>query len=275
MACFRVAYGTARVHLYRFTISIQNSFSNAGSAARAKAAHESKGKTMTSKAKSKSGRATDKSDAAKPSNPNAMTLTQPDGKSRERLLAELGFSTLAANADTARTYAKGMAGELHFKDSVAVMREKAEQVQRGDLSEAEATLTAQAVTLDAIFNALARRAALNMGEYMGACETYLRLALKAQAQCRATLETLAEVKYPKAATFVRQQNVAYQQQVNNNAANKESTTPAHAHGKNTTSSNELIKEPANATLDARGTTAAIGVNSPLETVGAVNGRTDD
>ena len=66
-----------------------------------------------------------------------------------------------------------------------------------------------------IFNALAQRAALNMGEHMGACETYIRMVLRAQSQCRATIETLAEVKYPKAATFVRQQNVAYQQQVNN------------------------------------------------------------
>lgn len=277
MACFRVAYGTARVHLYRFTISIQNSFSNAGSAARAKAAHESKGKTMTSKAKSKSGRATDKSDAAKPSNPNAMTLTQPDGKSRERLLAELGFSTLAANADTARTYAKGMAGELHFKDSVAVMREKAEQVQRGDLSEAEATLTAQAVTLDAIFNALARRAALNMGEYMGACETYLRLALKAQAQCRATLETLAEVKYPKAATFVRQQNVAYQQQVNNcdkESGNLETNTRTPARGKSANQSNELLGVQHGERMDGRTTGTAGGTYQGMATVGAINRPTD-
>ena len=31
-----------------------------------------------------------------------------------------------------------------------------------------------------------RRASLNIGEYMNAAETYLRLALRAQAQCRAT-----------------------------------------------------------------------------------------
>jgi hypothetical protein len=52
-------------------------------------------------------------------------------------------------------------------------------VQSGDLSAVEATLTAQAAALNAIFSELARRAALNMGEYLPATETYLRLALKA------------------------------------------------------------------------------------------------
>ena len=73
-----------------------------------------------------------------------------------------------------------------------------------------------------------------MGEHLNATETYMRLALKAQTQCRSTLETLAEVKYPKAATFVRQQNVAYQQQINNGDPangnkNTSTRTPAHAH----------------------------------------------
>lgn len=149
---------------------------------------------------------------------NLLQVMDEKGKSRERLLAEVGFSPCGASANTARTYAMDFAGELHITEAITVLQSKAAKVQGGDLSDVEATLTAQAVALDAIFNALAKRAAQNMGQYMGACETYMRLALKAQAQCRATLETLAEVKSPKAATFVRQQNVAYQQQVNNESA---------------------------------------------------------
>lgn len=42
------------------------------------------------------------------------------------------------------------------------------------------------------------------------------MALKAQAQCRATLETLAEIKNPQPTAFLRQANIAYgPQQVNN------------------------------------------------------------
>ena len=61
----------------------------------------------------------------------------------------------------------------------------------GDMRGVETMLTAQAVALNTIFSELARRAAVNMGELLTATETYMRMALKAQTQCRATLETLA------------------------------------------------------------------------------------
>lgn len=222
---------------------------------------------MASKGKSKIG-------AVVASDPNTLTIKGVEGKSRERLLTEVAFSPFSTNADTARKFAKQTMGDLHLGESVAVLREKAELVQRGDLSEVEATLTAQAVALDSIFNSLATRAALNAGEYMGACETYLRLALKAQAQCRATLETLAEVKYPRAPTFVRQQNVAYQQQVNNGGgapANEGASTRKSAHGKYQNQSNELLEAQDGERLDSRAKGAAISSDSHVEAVGAVYG----
>ena len=42
-----------------------------------------------------------------------------------------------------------------------------------------------------MFRELARRASVNMGQYTEATETYLKWALKAQSQSRATMETLA------------------------------------------------------------------------------------
>jgi mRNA-degrading endonuclease RelE of RelBE toxin-antitoxin system len=65
-----------------------------------------------------------------------------------------------------------------------------------------------------IFTRLSLRAHNNFGQYMKAAETYLRLALKAQSQCRATLETLAEIKNPR--PYI-QNNRAEYQQVNNGA----------------------------------------------------------
>src|SRR4051794_3522248 len=49
---------------------------------------------------------------------------------------------------------------------------------RGNLTALADTLTAQALALDTIFNEMARRAALNMDEYLNAAESYLRLGLK-------------------------------------------------------------------------------------------------
>jgi hypothetical protein len=50
---------------------------------------------------------------------------------------------------------------------------------------------------------------------MDAADRYLRLALKAQAQAVRTIEALGELKNPRPVTFVRQANVAHNQQVNN------------------------------------------------------------
>jgi hypothetical protein len=62
------------------------------------------------------------------------------------------------------------------------------------------TLAAQAITLDNMFTEFARRACLNMGEYVNATDTYARLALKAQSNCRATLEALAKFHQPREQT---------------------------------------------------------------------------
>jgi hypothetical protein len=52
-----------------------------------------------------------------------------------------------------------------------------------------------------------------LSTHMDQKEQYLRLALKAQSQCRATIETLAVLKNPP--VFTRQANIAGQQVVNN------------------------------------------------------------
>jgi hypothetical protein len=152
-----------------------------------------------------------------------------------------------------------------------VVREKASAVQAGNLAGLEETLTAQLVALDSIFNEMARRAALNTGEYISAAETYLRLGLKAQAQCRATLQTLFEVKNPQPVAFVKQANIANgPQQVNNGVATR---PPPHA-GISTSQSNELLELSHEQRLDTGTAGTAGGTHPRLETVGAVV-RTED
>jgi hypothetical protein len=143
------------------------------------------------------------------------TTTEIETVSQERKIATVSLCPLMLNARTAIGFSTGLFGEPDIAESMVVLRDKVRQIQAGDLSEIEATLAAQAITLNSIFNEMARRAAANMGQNLQLTESYLRMALKAQAQSRATMETLAEVKYPKAPTFVKQQNNAYQQQVNN------------------------------------------------------------
>jgi hypothetical protein len=74
-------------------------------------------------------------------------------------------------------------------------------------------LMIQAHTLDAIFNNLAQRAA--SAKLLSQLEQYMRLALKAQSQCRATLESLAAIKNPPI-VYAKQANIANgPQQINN------------------------------------------------------------
>lgn len=70
----------------------------------------------------------------------------------------------------------------------------------GDIAMASKMLAAQAVTLDSMFAELARRSAMNMGDYINAAERYGRLALKAQSNCRTTLEALAKLHQPREQT---------------------------------------------------------------------------
>ena len=205
--------------------------------------------------------------------PKVLRVNEEAGVSRALKIAKLSLDSTVTNAQTATLFSRHSFGEIGFTESAKVMREKANLIKAGDLSELEDTLTAQAATLDAMFNELARRAALNMGTHLGATETYLRLALKAQGQCRSTLETLAEVKYPKAAaTFIRQANIAGQQQVNNGELRNNPMT--HAHEKTINQSNELLSEQTNAPLDTAGPGASSRFDSKLEAVGAIN-RTKD
>jgi len=200
---------------------------------------------MTNK-KFKTGAAT-KAAQTEPDKSNVLQVTLKKGQTMEHQLAELGLSPCALNAHTAAMFAQGAFGKIGVSEAFAVMLDKATRTEAGDLSELEATLTAQAATLDAVFNEMARRAALNMGQHLDATEKYMRLALKAQGQCRATAETLAEIKFPRSATFIKQANIAGQQQVNNGQAGIEGHRIAPEKTINPT--NELLTKGIHATLD--------------------------
>lgn len=115
----------------------------------------------------------------------------------------------------AELYLSGNAGERNQTDCLAALTDQIREVNKGNLRIAEKTLVAQANTLDAVFNNLARMAAVNLTRNLNVGETLLRLALKAQSQCRTTLEALAEIKNPMSGAYVRQANIAAgHQQVN-------------------------------------------------------------
>lgn len=84
------------------------------------------------------------------------------------------------------------------------------RVNGGDMDRLVGVLVAQTAVLNILFADLARRA--HQATSVDQCERYLRLAMRAQSQCRTTCETLGLLKNPP--VFARQANVAHNQQVN-------------------------------------------------------------
>ena len=77
---------------------------------------------------------------------------------------------------------------------------------------------------------------------MGATDTYLRLALKAQGQCRATLETPTNIKKPRPMAFVKQANISHGPQQVNNGTSEPNDPRVRAREKNENAQNELLTD---------------------------------
>jgi hypothetical protein len=153
-------------------------------------------------------------------------------------------------------------GEQDIGELMLQLSESTKALQNNDLRRCEAMLFTQAHALQAIFTNLSRRAAKQ--EYLKQFETHLRLAFKAQAQCVRTLEVLAAIKNPQPVAFVKQANIAHNQQVNNGtpavkptcqndaskAANETDTAELYlthsARGENENLPNELLRQPVHA-----------------------------
>ena len=155
-----------------------------------------------------------------PPAPNANQLQiVSDGRPAAEQIADSALSSTALNALTAMnavlpSMVQGDMATSGISAFVKIMGNKVSAVAAGDMSGIEATMTAQIVALDAMFAQLAMKAAGNIGENCDAAEIYLRLAFKAQSQCRATAETLGELKNPRP-VFAKQFNLANgNQQIN-------------------------------------------------------------
>ena len=149
-------------------------------------------------------------------------------------------------------------------DSVTAVSEELRQqttaINNGDMTRAEDMLLAQAHTLDGLFSKLASKALV--ANHMDNMERYLRLALKAQNQSRATLQTLTELKAPKQIAFVQQANIGNQIQVNNHTREK---SPRAQKTQN--QQNELLEVEHGERLDTRTQSKTSRDDSALEAVG--------
>lgn len=198
------------------------------------------------------------------------------GVSDKRQLADLATDGIATNAIVARTFLGPSQPNIGLTELVASLKDHGQRVNANDMTAQEQMLTAQSMALNAIFGEMARRSALNLGQHLEATERYMRLALKAQGQCRATLETLAAIKNPPV-LFARQANInnGGQQQVNNEALPGQAVKgqrPAPAHEEIRNRPNELLEDLSHGgtQLDTRATSKTGGPNPRLEPMASIH-----
>ena len=151
---------------------------------------------------------------------------------------------------------------LHGKnlDSVTVMQnlmESAKKIENGDITEIEDMLMTQSKALDYMFyETLNKLVNLDMLHQL---QVFTDIALRVQNQSRKTLVALAELKHPKRTTFIKQQNNAVNQQINNGYE----PTITNSE-KNKIVANELLEEKNEQWLDRKTPEIASPENTPVE-----------
>lgn len=200
---------------------------------------------------------------------NALNLNMEEGVEDSLVVARAVLRPAVKAAVSLRKYDNNFS-DVDLNSLVEALAEQTQLATDGDTSRAETMLAAQAHTLDAIFNNLAQRAAANMGEFLEATDTYLKLALRAQSQCRTTWETLSAIKNPPVMGYVKQANISHgHQQVNNGSAHE-----SPCAGEKVNPQNELLEEKDGERLDFGATSAAGRTNQDMATVGEID-RTED
>lgn len=212
-----------------------------------------------------------KKSAPKKSVPRAaeVTLVAENSESASLAMARAMISPSLNAAIAAHSYQKNLMGDdVPIMDLADALRMQSKKVQDGDLSGLEAMLVSQATALQSIFTSLVRRAQVQTQQRH--LEAFLNIGLKAQAQSRATIQALVELKFPRQpATFVRQANIsAGHQQVNNHGA---PAAPPRTREIQPLQTELLARQTdGSTTMDAGAAATASRSHPALETVDAID-----
>jgi hypothetical protein len=123
-----------------------------------------------------------------------MMVEEEDGACQMTAAQEIAARAIdpcATSSNIVATFREEGDAAIDPEHGQAAMRAQVEAARMGTFDGAEATLVGQAAALNAIFAHMAQRGHAQLGQPGTAGERDLRLALRAQTQCRATLNVLA------------------------------------------------------------------------------------
>lgn len=199
----------------------------------------------------------------------ALRVAMAPDADPEKVMADLTVSPFLNGGMVVQAFTTNLLGEdaAGITELVESLRDSARKAGDGDLSTLEAMLISQATALQTIFASYARRAQIQTQQRN--LEAFMGMAFKAQAQSRATIQAVIELKYPRQATFVKQANIAHgPQQVNNGIALPDGL--AHAE-KTKPEQNKLLEESGDGRtyLDTGAAPKAAGSHQGVAAVGKV------
>ena len=188
-----------------------------------------------------------------------MSKKQIENKTSEnsrfaQLLLHTPAQHAVLSADMLSDKGNNITSELRAEQQAIIDR-----VHGGDMADMEALLIGQALSLQAMFTKYGTLINQNTNN-VKTMQTVFNMAMKAQAQSRATVQALVELKYPKQVVITKQANITNgNQQVNNRVdVNYQTSTRTHARAHaqaNTIEQNELLRsidnEPTGERLDTR------------------------
>ena len=204
---------------------------------------------------------------ARKRDPTQLRVERNPDEDDEAAMARTFIRPTVQAGVTILEYGKHSVGGLDLTQLVGSLSDQTKAVIGGDLTRAETMLTAQAHALDTIFNKLAQISAANLPGHLEEFETFMKLALRAQAQCRATWETLATIKNPPLVGYARQTNIAHGPQQVINEPN------THAR-ENQNPPNKLLEDTEHEPdqwLDQGAPRTAAGAHLHVETMGKIDG----
>lgn len=105
-------------------------------------------------------------------------------------VARIGLDPIALASELTLRFNQGTFGALPPDETYGAMLDLVRAANKGHVEDQRSMLLAQSIALNAIFIDLARRSSLAMNQSIDGAERLMRLALKAQGQCRTTIESI-------------------------------------------------------------------------------------
>lgn len=198
-------------------------------------------------------------------NSQQMEIVPREGEDMQAAATRVLIGPLASARLALELSEKQSGGRLPLAAFADALVKAAKLVKSGNMDDVEATLVNQATALNVMFGELGSVAISNMDKHPETADRLFRMALKAQNQCRMTLETLSNMKNPPV-IYARQANISNgAQQVNNGIA-----PPTTHAGENPNPPSKLLERRHEERMDTPAQSPTGSGNSAVETLAAID-----